>query len=365
MPHDDGFQNGAVIDNRPEEEKLTDKKFVEFVAAIDPVNWIEKLLTTVRKFPIFNQNGSGSCVAQTRAKEMGIMRWLKDKIYVHFSASHIYQQRINKPSPGMLAYDANNITMSGATLEVLAPSQDMTDLQMDSANVEAYKKEIGKIFSIPAPIELPTRDIDTIASVIQKTGKGVMVWFFFGIGEWNRPMPEILDPSMTLATAPALHSVTAVDFTLYQGKKCLIIEDSWGTGFGINGQRIITEDFFKARNWYSSYLMNFNFDSTIMKPKYNFTKALEFIPLNNQGLISNPAKNEAQKSDVIALQDIMKFEKIFPSNVSSTGYYGATTAESVLKWQKFHNVAPDSELDPLQGRKVGPKTLAKLNELYN
>ena len=69
------FKNGANIDLRKYEEKIKDYKFEEIVASVNPVKW-EKRET--RSFPIFNQNGSGSCVAQTQAKEMGIIRFLED-----------------------------------------------------------------------------------------------------------------------------------------------------------------------------------------------------------------------------------------------------------------------------------------------
>src|SRR3989344_6739260 len=170
------FVSGAELDVRPESEKIKDFKFNEIVASVNPVNWVEKTHDQWRRFPIFNQDGSGSCVAQTEAKELGIMRWLKDNIYVHFSATDIYQRRANRPAGGMAAVDARNIVRIGATLEVLAPSQDMTDQQMDSAAVEDYKREVGGVFAVPNFVEISQRTIDAIASVIQTTQKGVMVW---------------------------------------------------------------------------------------------------------------------------------------------------------------------------------------------
>lgn len=345
------FQSGAVIDERPELEKQKDFKFEEVVAAANPVNWVEKPESEWRKFPIFNQDGSGSCVAQTQAKELGIMRFLKDGEYVHFSATDIYQRRANKPNFGMAAVDARNIARDGVTLEVLTPSQNMTDAKMDSATVEPYKREVGKVFSAPNYLSLPVQDIDTVASVIQTTKKGVMVWFFFEIEEWGE-VPEVKSPNLDLlGSTTARHSVCAVDYFLYQGKKALLIEDSWGTSFGKAGQRVITEDFFKARNWYAGYLVNFKFELPPQddKPKYTFTKVLEFGQTNN---------------DVKALQEILKYEGLFPSNTASTGYYGSITAKAVLQWQKKHAVASVEELDSLGGRRVGDKTINKLNELY-
>jgi hypothetical protein len=364
MPNEqEQFRSGAEIDIRPESEKIKDYKFEEVVASVNPVNWIEKTPDQWRKFPIFNQNGSGSCVAQTEAKEMGIMRYLKDGNYVHFSATDIYSQRSNKPASGMGAIDARTIVKNnGATLEVLTPSQGLTDQQMDTVVVEPHKREVGQVFAVPNFVELPAKNIDALASFIQTTKKGVMVWFYFEYREWT-DHPVVMNPALDLyAGSTSRHSVTAVDFALVNGKKCIIIEDSWGPNFGLGGQRVIDEDFFNARNWYAGYLINFRFDDQTQpqpspipqpKPKYTFTKTLQFSPVFTVD------------ADVKALQDILKYEGFFPANSQSTGYYGSISSKAVLAWQKKHKIAPNDELDKLQGRIVGPKTRAVLNQIYS
>lgn len=341
---------GALLDTREAEEKVKDFHFEEIVAAANPVNWVEKPQNEWRKFPIFNQNGSGSCVAQTLAKLLGILYWQKNNEYVHFSATHIYQRRANKPASGMAGVDALDIGRTGVTLEVLVPSQNMTDAQMDAAKIEEYKNDVGKVFKTGNYVLLPIKDIETVASTIQTTGKGVMVWFYFDVSEWTN-VPEIKIANLNIsAPSTARHSVTAVDFTLYQGKKALVIEDSWGNGYGFNGQRIITEDFFKTRNFFAAYPINFVFDTqAIEKPTYWFSKVLSFG-------MTDP--------DIAALQGILQYEGLFPLNTQKTGYFGAITAKGVYEWQKKHNVAPIAELEGLQGRRVGDKTIEKLNELY-
>lgn len=341
------LQNGALIDTRPPEEKAKDFQVKEIVAAAAPVNWIEKPQSQWRKFPIFNQNGSGSCVAQTEAKELGILRYLKDQVYVHFSATDIYQRRVNKPGAGMGAIDARSIAAKGVTLEVLTPSQNLSDSQMDNVVVEPYKRSVGEVFSVPNYLELVAGNIDSIASMIQATNKGAMVWFYFTYDEWKEK-PVIVNPALSLYDEKALkHSVTAVDFALVNGVKSLIIEDSWGDQAGYNGQRVITEDFFKKRNWYASYLMSFKFDTPSTKPIHTFNLDLEF------GMTS---------AEVVALQDCLKYEGLFPSNGSSTGYFGAITKKAVQGFQTKYNVTSSS--DPYYGR-VGPKTRIKLNQLFS
>lgn len=344
---------GALIDERPVEEKVRDYLFEETVgASIDDPRWVEKDKKEWRKFPIFDQNGSGSCVAQTVSKLLGIMMYLKEGVFVPFSATHIYQRRRNRPSDGMIATDAWDIARDGVTLRVLAPSDDMSDTQMDQYVIEQYKEDVGDIFSVPNYVALPTANIDVIASTIQKTGKGVMVWFYFKSSEWKRDVPEVRYDDLTISAA-ARHSVTAVDYTMYKGKKALIIEDSWGVDTGIDGQRIITEDFFRERNWYAAYPINFAFiEGSDLKPRHTFTVPLTFSPTYHEN------------RDVKALQDILKYEGVFPVNIESTGYYGAITASAVYDFQKKYQVASDAELDSLMGRRVGGKTIAKLNELY-
>ena len=356
---DEQFNSGATIDTRTEAEKQKDYKLEELVTSVALVNWVEKPQSAWRKFPIFNQDGSGSCVAQTGAKELGILRWLKDKVYIHFSATDIYQRRINKPAGGMGQDDVRKIMAQGTTLEVLTPSQSMNDATMDAVVIEAYKHQVGTVFSVPNYVTDPVKDVEAVASIIQQTSKGVMVWFYFQYDEWNE-RPVVKNPTLNLnAPATARHSVTAVDYTLVGGKKCLIIEDSWGPGTGIGGQRIVDEDFYKARNWYAGHLMTFKFDSGVEPtpiptpmPQHKFLRDLAWNPVYFTDI------------DVKALQDILKYEGLFPTNVDSTGYYGSVTAKAVLAWQKNHKVASDAELDVLQGKRVGQKTRSFLNSIY-
>jgi hypothetical protein len=70
-------------------------------------------------------------------------------------------------------------------------------------------------------------------------------------------------------------------------------------------------------------------------------------------------------ADIVALQNILKYEGLFPLNIDSTGNYYALTMAGVLAFQIKYNVANPGELNQLQGRQAGPKTLEKLNELYD
>lgn len=358
---------GILPDTRPEEKKQKDISQVEFVASASAVKWVEK--TKWRKFLDQNQNGSGSCVKQTVRKLAQINYFLKEGTIVEFSAG-FYQLRSNKPAPGMMGVEAFDIWMNeGIPLECLVESDHKTDEEMDAFKIEQYKKDVAKVFRIGGHVGLPITDFERIASTIQTTGKGVMVWFYFNIPEWAVKFPKVLNPNLVLyGGKDERHSVAAVDFGLINGKKYIKIEDS--AQFGGLTERWISEEFFNARNFFARYPMNFVFHDPLMPapvvPKYTFTKPLEFIPLDAQGNISDLTKNELQKQDVKALQNILKFEGMFPLNTTSTGYYGAQTAKSLYLWQVKHAVAPLAELNEIKprGGRVGSKTIIKLNHLY-
>ena len=351
---------GAALDNRTKVEKAKDYNFAELVSRVNPVAWTVK--KKWRTFPIYDQNGSGSCVAQTAAKMLGIMYWLANQTFVMFSATHIYQQRSNKPAAGMIGVNAGDIVRAGgATLEELVPSQKMTDAQMDAIKIPAYKAQVGEIFKVCNYLTVAAKNIDTVASIIQTTGKPVMVWFYFAIDEWTT-VPVVKHPTLKLsATDTARHSVTAVDFTILSaahtadkklhGKKALIIDDSWGTRFGAAGQRFITEDFYKERNFFNLHFTNFKFEDgeqveNKAKPRYTFTRDLQFSETVTYG-------NE----DVIVLQNILKYEGLFPTNVESTGYFGAVTRKAVMDYQLKNGIKPPAGL-------VGVITRSHLNAKY-
>jgi hypothetical protein len=226
----------------------------------------------------------------------------------------------------------------------------MNDQEMDRTEIAQYKDDVGQVFKIGNFLTLPAKDIETVASVIQTTGKAVMVWFYWKADEWGN-VPKIKYPDLDFQTADK-HSVAATDFFLKDGKKCLLIEDSWGGGYGYSGRRIITEDFYKERNFFAAYPMNFRFDEWGEKPSHNFNSNLVL----KFGMWNSP--------EIQTLQDILKYEGLFPGNIESTGNYGAITAKAVMAFQTKYNIAPVAEIEDLQGRVAGPKTIAKLNELY-
>ena len=340
------FINGALDDPRIREEKLKDFRFEELVTAPPLIDWTEKPKEKWRSYPVRNQNGAGSCVSYSKALELGILNELEEEEFVLLSARDVYTRRSNQGSAGMWGQDANQICIKdGATLETLMPSDNKNETEINKTDDrKPHKEVVGKIFRAKNWIALPF-EMNSIASIL-KTGKGVNLFFKFNYSEWNRPVPVLSNQVLDCH-----HSVVAIDYTWYNGKRALIIQDSWGLKNTYEGRRVISEDWlnpvFRRINWASYFEDLCNWDllkkEDLTKPKWRFEKDLWFGLKNN---------------DVIMLQDALKWLDLFPKTQISTGFFGGITRDSVKKFQIKYGI------EPVEGY-VGKITRARLNEIFS
>jgi len=344
-----GVFPGVIFDERTDEEKKNDVSFGEIVAKAEAVDWKEKPESEWRMFGVQNQNGQSSCVGHAGRKALRVLFHTNHSLDVDFSALDIYRRRSNYPDGGMAAWDLWNILTGGTTLAQLLPSDGFSEAHANAVTVPTWMRTVGNVFKIMAGVNLPMNDIDAVASVIQRTGKGVVLFYYFTQTEWSRKDPRMLAPHPDLYSSSSLkHAVTAVDHTLIGGVKHLVIEDS--AHFGGLSRRVISEDFHRARCFYAGYPMNFVFGPAEKnKPQHNFTREIVF------GETSDEVK---------ALQECLKYEGVFPSNVSSSGYYGSVTALAILAFQMRYAVASLITLEQLAGRNVGPATRVALNKRF-
>lgn len=320
------FEGGVLPDLRSEEEKALDYQQSEIVASVSQPVWVKK--TTFKSYPKRLQNGSGSCVMQGVEKERGIIAKDKYGEFITFSANPGYQSRQNPAISGSTYLDAVKSTNNGSIHESFLPSQSMTDEQMMTAKIPEAYKDMAKVFGAKRVKIL--KNIDVIASTLDATGKGIGLTVMFGPGEWfgNYQVKEILP----MGQWPWGHYVVIVDYTLNnKGEKCLVIEDSaCEDGYPV---RLVPESFFNARTyWEPSYIVNFKtYEEKPEKPKFD--------------------------GSITSLQDILKYERLFPANVDSTGFFGPITKNALINFQIKYGIVP------AYGN-LGPITKAKLNELY-
>lgn len=333
---------GLIDDPRTQEEKDKDFRAEEILASFAPIEWKEKPESEWRKFPVFSQAQSSSCVAQAVAKALGIENYLEEQKFVRFSARDIYIRRMNLPGEGMYFANALDIGYKfGATVEQLMPSQGMPESAMNISSDRTPLTEMiakiakgGNYFSLPVNIE-------SIASIVEPSGKPVIIGARFGPNEWfGKKVPEVLNVSGIWG-----HGICVTNAILYQGKKALIIEDSAYYDADKEAVRIITEDWFKANRivfaGYFAFLQNSGME---VKPKYIFNKDLKYGMTNN--------------TDVKKLQECLAYLKLFPTRTEFTGNFYGLTLKGVMAFQVLNGITPAAGL-------VGPATRAKLNENFS
>lgn len=317
----------GAIDNQTDEQKDKNYAFSEVCTSPAPVVWIEKPLEQCRKFPIRDQNGSGTCVCMTYSTELGIIFQQKYGVWIDFTSAFPYQLRSNPEVSGCNSVDIYSVFPKiGNLFETFMPSQHLSDSQVMALKKEPYYDDLAKTYTVKR-IAMPL-DFETIASTIQATGKGVMVWFRFSNSEWT-DIPQLSNQPITSG-----HSVTAVDFLLKNGKKYLVIQDSWGLAYAMKGYRLISEEYFNARCFNAAYLMAFQTQ-------------------NNETVAVRPVFD----GSIVSCQKCFKWEGLFPANVPEVENWGNITRTACVAFQKRYGI------EPALGN-FGPLTKAKLKALF-
>lgn len=324
--------NGIAIDPRTEEEKSKDYQASDILGgSVTDIVWEEKKDWT--KLSLRRQITSSSCGAQSIARV--IESFNKDIM----SATPLYRFRSNFSGEGMFAKDIGEIGKNKkTTTEALSPSQNMTEAQMNSAPIPDVRP-----FGIAGYYFLPINP-DLIATALEK-GHGIIFGIGANIEEWtSHPKHTGLRPTFN-------HYVACVDknYTLYNGEKSFIIDDSVNAYSTINGsgQRILTEDFLRKRAW---TVMAFIPETKVEKPVHTFTKNMVFGDRGNE---------------VTMLQRCLIDQGLLKAGLD-TGYFGGLTLKAVRAFQEKYrkDILVPAGTTTATG-KVLKFTRNKLNELYS
>lgn len=299
-------------------------EFSEVVGESTAPVFKEKKRSEWRTFFRQFQNSSSACVAYTLAKIATILYYLKTGRIVKFSPAFWYKRRPNSPQLGMVFSDIEKLGTDGAVIHELLPCEGMTEDQINAVVIEQYHRDTADAFALPGHwVNLPL-DFDIVAATIQKTGKGMMLWFRIHYGEWFGVEKPLVSKRLWFSN----HSTTAVDAFKFGGVDFILLEDSaedkvW--------QKLITREFFKARCYLARYPVNFKFVPGSERPVYD--------------------------GSITSLQECLKYEGIFPSNVKVINIFGPLTKQSVVQFQTKYALPQDGALNPL--------TVKKLKELYS
>ena len=238
----------------------------------------------------------------------------------------------------------NLLVKEGACSELLCPSYPPTESNLTRS--EDITKEMLydaiKDLSLSYAQINTLKDIDSIAQALRDNDGLILGIYGFNNGSWLTENPL---PSNEPATNKWAHWICGFEAGMYKGKKAIRFMNSWGTSCGNNGAQWITEDFFTSGNIWCAWTIT---ENPIIPPfKYTFTKSIKYGETS---------------SEVTALQKalVRLGFLVMPPNVAY-GFYGNLTRIAVFNYQVKRQVAPLTELNSLQGKRVGNATISALN----
>lgn len=339
------------------EDQLRDLYSIrELVSAPTGVSMAETNPDRWKVWKLRNQDGQNSCVFHARAKMAGILREKLTGEFVEYSAAD-YNKRSNAPGPGAFPVEALDLMRKeGIGLEALEPTYEISDADLTKMVQTRFQKDVAEVSKLDKYFALPEYSFDFLISTLKATDKPIILGFFATRSEWNRDVPKIIEDGLTEFEAQVRHEVCATpNFGIWDGQEGFTIEDSWGTT-GINGAgvRFITREFFENRNYIGG----------LVPTTFKTYEDIGVDPAKPHIKLERQLDRGDTGPDVLALQQVYKYEGLFPANHAGSEYFGPITEDSTKQYQAKHGIVSEGTPSTTGYGRVGPSTLAHINSNY-
>lgn len=341
--------NGAR-DTRTAEEKKKDWQHEELFGSSSPVVWSEDDGNFKVYSPIRNQDGSGACGGFSGNIALGINEFYDNGTFVALSPAYIYTNRKNKDSEGMELIDLMTIlTTLGSFPDPDLKSDNLNEQQINALTFTTTQKKQALKYRGKNYLFAP-KDIDTVADLIQKGYAPIFLLRCMGDEYTEYPQVKYGDRSLTNFYQWNInHYIVGTGYGMKNGKKYISVQESWGVGALPKGLRYFSEEFLRDRVQLVVYVIDLKTEETD-KPELTFATPLSF---------------GARSEEVKKLQEMLRYEQFFPSNVDLTGYFGIITARALRDWQVKHGIMDFAKEKDLTKVRFGNKSITEANKLYS
>lgn len=305
-------------------------------------------------FPVKDQDGSGSCGGQAWAYFGAAIEARATKTFEERSAKFIYSQTFVPGGGSAGRANSEIVAKQGWAKEYVLPSYEngnppteaFMERSQDITDVVRQDAALAKALSY-ANVDT---DIDTIAQATRDNFGTIILITGANNGTWNSAFPAAPTGGTTWR-----HWLYCGRAKTINGKKHIGVLNSWGKAVGELGWQWLSEDYFKATYGGEKCISQaWTLVYSDMVPPVTFTHNFQSdIALSQSG------------AEVVALQKALQTDGEFPANVATTGFYGDVTRRAVLAFQLKYKLDTPTVLNQLAGKRVGPKTRAQLNLLFN
>lgn len=362
---------------RPSPHDYRDVPFAA-VATAEPIP--SKYIEDISSLPTWYQRKIGACVGHAAGIYKVFLEWLETGKFPKLSARFLYAlAKARDGFSGEGTYPrlvAKILKDHGCATEGTVPNDTTLDHETyvydrDEKKIPAAAFTEGKKYAIKSYAFPDVKVIDELKrGIIQ--GRGAMLLMRVGKEWWTKKDgTSSWAGSDIVPLRPPKQIVSGHEVYLYGyedvgGRTKFYIHNSWSLDWGINGN---------AWFWYDEYKQFLDEAITFVDLPNGWVEELHKLPTKESFhfLFAKTLKLGQRNNDVKQLQTALLIEGLFDAGLyrklmeeeNGLGYYGDTTRRAVLAFQTKYHVDAQPILDQLAGREVGPKTRAKLNQLYS
>lgn len=347
-----------------------DYRDISLSSVVSPTTFPDSHIIDVSLLPIENQRKIGACVGHATAKYKQHLDLLDTGKIIQESPRFIYAIcKAIDGFPGEGTYPRLSMKVLfeyGCATTETVPNDTNLDHEtyvynrsINQIPAAAFTEAVANKISGYASVDI---SVDGIKSAIyQSNGCSMLVqvgkeWYTDknGLVTWD---PNRILPIKPPAVIVSGHQIYVYGYETFGDDMKIYFINSWSGDWASAGKGYFLWSEYK--NFITEAWTAIDIPNKLLEQAQNLPKPDEF-KYNFKNVMLLGQKN----ADVKALQTALKIDGVF-KYPEITGFYGVITAEAVLAFQKKYSVAGWMELSLLKGRRVGAKTLKKLNELFN
>ena len=334
--------------------------------AVLPLKYFED----ISKLPVWHQRKLGACVGHAAAKYKQHIDWLETGTMFELSPRFLYaiaKARDKYQDEGTYPRLVAGILKDhGCATEKTVPND--TTLKHEEYVYDRNEANIPKkAWNEALPFKISSyafpnvKVVDELKRAVIE-GHGGMILMRVGEEWWKDKdgktswAKDAVVPLRAPKQVVSGHEVFLYGFETIGSRTKFYVFNSWSLDWGDNGTAYFWHDEYAP--FLDEAITFVDVPNELLEEAHDLPDAEKFKYTFSKNLVYGQTND-----DVKALQTALKIDGVYTGPV--TGYYGTLTSAGVLAFWKKYGLTTQLENTLLRGRSAGPKTRAKLNQLFS